>query len=718
MVDIQEALDAPELAEGTPEGSPSDGSVRRFVWAITVGMVVVAVPYLFVLWNLWTGSFNPFRAVGPSNFYEIQAQSLVRGHLDVAPGKLGVEAFIHGGHAYTYFGIFPSILRMPVMAILPPLDGHMTAPSLLLAWLVTGVFASMLLWRVRILARGRIVMGWAEAVSCGVLVAAITGGSVLVYLAANPWVYDEDLAWSVALMTGSLFALLGIMEKPSRRRVTGAGLLILAASLNRLTTGWACIIAALLVAGWLALGRGGAEKRRWTLPVLAAGLVPLLVEATVNWAKFGAPFTLPLAEQVWTQINAHRRHFLAVNGGRGFSLRFLPSTVVAYLKPSGLRLSSIFPFITLPDTPPQIVGNVVLDQTYSTASVPASMPLLFLLSVWGLVTAFRPRAVGLLRFTRVLLVGAAAATAGVLLWGYIADRYLADFMPILILASVIGLVDLWRRVGNRSRRLRGFLMAALAIFAAFSVVANVGAAMESMNVWTSGQAVRFVEAQKALSLGSLASTVDRGPTLPYWAPTGQIFDVNSCSGLYLSSGTTFRYSPGQQLQHESWVPLEQATGINHTIGITLNKPAIEFERPIPILTYGPTTVILEPAGARTFRIVIDHPGRAPSWPTAISPPFIVQLHKSNLLSIMTDPHLHSIQVRNLEVNHLGGGVATLKPGVGQGSLLVDHYLAGTGPAVVLPGYHPSTLGPPVTVRMIPTPPSTMSLCRSLRRSAA
>jgi len=52
--------------------------------------------------------------------------------------------------------------------------------------------------------------------------------------------------------------------------------------------------------------------------------------------------------------------------------------------------------------------------------------------------------------------------------------------------------------------------------------------------------------------------------------------------------------------------------------------------------------------------------------------------------------LHSIQVRNLEVNHLGRG-RDPKPGVGQGSLLVDHYLAGTGrpSSCRLP---PSTLG--------------------------
>ena len=46
----------------------------------------------------------------------------------------------------------------------------------------------------------------------------------------------------------------------------------------------------------------------------------------------------------------------------------------------------------------------------------------------------------------------AAATAGVLFFGYIADRYLADFLPFLALAGMIGLVDVWRRVDGRRIR--------------------------------------------------------------------------------------------------------------------------------------------------------------------------------------------------------------------------------------------------------------------------
>ena len=71
-------------------------------------------------------------------------------------------------------------------------------------------------------------MGRAEAATFGILIAAQLGGSVLIYLGANPWVFSEDKAWSVALSVGALFTLLGVLERPSWQRVTVCGLIILA----------------------------------------------------------------------------------------------------------------------------------------------------------------------------------------------------------------------------------------------------------------------------------------------------------------------------------------------------------------------------------------------------------------------------------------------------------------------------------------------------------
>ena len=300
--------------------------------------------------------------------------------------------------------------------------------------------------------------------------------------------------------------------------MAASGVLVLCAALNRTPTGYACIIAAGLVAVWFALGRGGTEQRRWTVPLLGVAGVPFLASCAVTYAKFGIPIGLPMADQVWASVNAHRRHFLAANGGKAFSFAFLPSTLWAYLQPFGLRLTSLFPFMTPPTAPAAALSGAVLDQTYPTASIPATMPLLFLLTCWGVVTAFRRKAIGQVRLTRIVLVAAAAGTAGVLLWGYISERYMADFMPLLIIGGAIGLIDVWRRLDGRSRKVRGRVLGVLVLFVVYGIVANLAIAAWPVPQWSITQNARFVSAQRTLSLGYLPHTVRTGHHPPVLGP--------------------------------------------------------------------------------------------------------------------------------------------------------------------------------------------------------
>jgi hypothetical protein len=685
-------------AEVAPDAPMStiDHSRRRFTIAVVVGMAIVGVPLLWMFWDLWTGSVNVFRELDPSNFYDLQARAMFAGHLYVPQGDLGIEAFDHAGHQYTYFGILPSLLRMPILAFTHQYDSRLTAPSMLLAWIVTGIFSSVLLWRTRLMMRGNALMGRAEAASFGVLVATIMGGSVLMSLAASPWVYNEDFAWSAAATTGSLFCLLGVVERPSWGRVTASGLLILAANLDRTPTGYACTIGAFLVAGWFAWGKGGTANRRWVVPVVIAGLVPFAVNCVVTYAKFGVPIGLPMAEQVWANVNLHRRQFLAANGGKAFSFAFLPSTLWAYLQPGGLHFSSVVPYVSLPTAPAKALAGAVLDQTYPTASIPASMPLLFLLSIWGTITAFRPRPIGRMSGIRILLLTGAACSTGVLLWGYIAERYLTDLLPFLIVASGVGMIDLWRRLDERTFRTRGVALSVLALFGVFCLWANIGIAVTPTPQWTSAQTDSFVTRQNSISHGALASTVVRGSSLPDWAPEGTLFAVGNCSGLYRSTGIDYSTVPGQQIQHLTWVPVEQSVGFNHTMQVTLNLGPGGLTQPVPLMTYGKSTLVLKPDGPDKFRLQFEKPGAASiPWPSAVG--WAIPLaRKTYQFEVMTDPNLHSVEV------------------IWADYFVIGHYLAGDGPAVVLnTKVAPGAPTPGVVVREVPPPPDPMPLCHSL-----
>ena len=699
MVDdrTDELVDGPATDDGV---AAPDRGLRRYVVAVSVGMAAVTVPYLWVLWDLWTGRIDAFRQLSPDNFYDLQGRALLAGHLWVPNGSLGIEAFVHGGHQYTYFGLFPSLLRLPVLALTHAYDGRLTAPSMLLAWVVTGVVAPLLLWRVRVLVRGDAVVGWAEAAAAGVAVAALTGGSVLVYLASEPKVSHEDLDWSVALTLAVVFALLGVLERASWGRVVASGILVLAAALDRAPTGYACCLAALLVAGWFALPAQRATSRRWVLPMALAGAVPLAVVGLVNWLKLGTPFGLSEADQVWTHINAHRRRYLAASGGSGFGLGFLPSTLTAYLQPAGVHLQSAFPWVTLPTSPARTVGGAILDDTYPTASIPASMPLYFLLGLWGLVTAFRPRPVGRVALTRVLLVAMVAATSGVLLFGYLADRYLADFLPLVALAGCVGLVDVWRRLAGRGRGPRVAVLVAIVVLGGFGVWANVGAAVTPSALWTNAQSQAFVRAQLATTPSATAALVHTADRLPYFAPAGTIYAVDSCAGLYVSTGFSYAVVPQQQLMHETWNPVEQGPGITHVLQVVFPGGVAADDPAVTLLTWGATRVELVPSGVDSVRtVVVDPGGPSGPWPPRSTAPQPVRAGVAYSVEVITDPYLQSITVGGL-----GGGVV--------------HFLAGTGPAVLhTTDSAPGTATGRVTVTDATGPPPSMALCHRLVRAA-
>lgn len=671
----------PRVDEGT-----SDADVRRFTRAAVIGVLLTIPPYLTVLWG---GRLDPLRSYYADrsfgNFFDLQARALFHGHWYLPDGSIGIEGFAIRGRTYTYFGPFPALLRMPLLAVTSRFDGRLTAPSMLVAWLVTGLCVSLLLWRIRHILRGEAPLGNAEATAYGALIAAVLGGSVLLYLGNMPAVYNEDLAWGVATTVAALFAVLGVLEQPTRRRVLATGVFILAATLSRTPLGWACVIGALITSGWFALGYGGRDNQGWWRPVLAAGLLPLFAGMYVTWAKFGTPVGLPMASQVWAQIDQHRRDFLAANGGKAFSVGFLPTTLLAYLRPDGIRLTPVFPFVTLPSGPPRIIAGAVFDQTYRTSSVAASMPLLFLLSLWGLCTAARPLPTRLSRAIRIVILTAGAGTAGVLVWGYIANRYLTDFMPLLAVASAVGLIDLFRRIEHRARP-RAWLASGVVILAALGIFANVAVSSTPTDsiAWQGVRVQEYVRRQEAISRHTgnpISGNVVRVTALPSWAPADRLYVLDQCTALYISDGE----------RYHTWIPVDFGPGLRHTFDVTLNGPTAQTVT-TTLVQVGHnlvSSVNVDQLGGQV-RITFDDPlfKTIGAWIPLTS-------GRSYPVTVDTDTQLHTV-------------VVSLA-----GQPVIDSLLSTGEPEVSAPPRPPETASPTtlrISAEAVPQP----ALCRALR----
>lgn len=400
-----------------------------------------------------------------AHFFDYQAEALLRGDLALEKDSIGLEAFVVDGKDQMYFGLFPALLRLPIEALTDRFFGQLTVVSAFGAWMLFVVALWKLTDRVLAGQTGPLVRIWKIGAALGTPMLALAGSA---------WVFNEAIMWGVASCVWFQYRLLCELEQPSARHQAWlAGSLVLVV-LNRPTFGLGCLLVTVAVVAarwWRSRSFGDSELRLGT----AIGVGSLLL-VIPNFLRFGRLFGPPMEAQGLSMFDAHRMRMLDFTGGDYVDPRYLPTNLLAYLRPDGVSVDARFPFVTAPDTIPTRVGDVVHDITYRTPSLPASTPLLVVLALIGLAWAIR----ALVnrhhdRRTRHLVVLAATgvpAAAALTVWGFIAPRYLGDFVPVLVPLALLGLATI---SGVQSRR----LIIGLGALAAWSVIASIGIALST-----------------------------------------------------------------------------------------------------------------------------------------------------------------------------------------------------------------------------------------------
>jgi len=299
--------------------------------------------------------------------------------------------------------------------------------------------------------------------------------------------------------------------------------------------------------GWPEVaGQTNGVRLRW---VLLAIVTPLVLYAYVNITKFGSPFGLPLDKQFLVRFDKARAAAQRANTLTG--IRFVPTTVLQYLRPDAIRFDRLFPWVTFPG-PARVIGSAHFASLDFTSSVTTAMTALFVLWVIGVVVCFRPARPDSLRATalRIPVLAGLVGCVSVLAFGFVANRYMGDFIPALCVGAVIGFHACVRwatRPSTRRVAVRA-AVAAVAVLVIWTCFVNLGLALQ----YQRNYGVGVTEATRAGWIGfqlgvhdripgGAPSDVVRAPAIPpVVGPDGQFLVIGDCAGLAWSDGRQWR----------------------------------------------------------------------------------------------------------------------------------------------------------------------------------
>src|SRR5262245_17518875 len=93
-----------------------------FLRPANLPLLCFGIAFIYYSFAITDGRFRqvPYEgAIGshPDLAYNSMLAHFLRGEFDVDPATIGTEAIINGGKSFTYFGVFPAILRLPLVLV-------------------------------------------------------------------------------------------------------------------------------------------------------------------------------------------------------------------------------------------------------------------------------------------------------------------------------------------------------------------------------------------------------------------------------------------------------------------------------------------------------------------------------------------------------------------------------------------------------------------------
>jgi hypothetical protein len=401
-----------------------------------------------------------------ADFYDEQARSFLRLRLAVRPEVTGIEGFVVDGATQLYYGPFLALVRLPTALVDtiveaaggdPWFAGRLARLSIVLGFMAWCAAAFHLLRAARRWFRvdGEPLPPWRAAAFVGAVAC-----SPALFLAGWVSVYHETEMWAAVF---ALWAAVGVVRLIDATRDEGSpfderraailvGAALAAAVLTRASVGIGAIAGAIGAFAVAALASRSRSRRpmvpkSWLLAI-AAALAGFVLHVATNLARFGSPLSIPAEQQQLTLVDPTRAEWFAGNNGSFFSLRFLPTTLVHYLRPDTVRFERLIPGVRFGPLATDR-GSYPMETITPAASITATATVLCIAGVIGLVLCVRRRAWVWL----ALWTGACVAAVPTFTIGFIGNRYLADMLPALatpaaVAFAVFAVPQGWRRIAR------------------------------------------------------------------------------------------------------------------------------------------------------------------------------------------------------------------------------------------------------------------------------
>jgi hypothetical protein len=375
-------------------------------------------------------SFDPSVAstIRADYFFTAQADALLRGRFWVDPKSMDSvqECFYSAGKCYGYFGLTPSILRIPILLVTGPTTQSFAFLMLPIAsGLAFGASLDLCQQFVKPIAhqlRGVVFM-------C-VAALALGPGSVLVLL-ADPFVYQEAIVWSIAGVMLAVNCYWRWLHNGNNRYLGLTVFFCIFAAGARPTT----VLVGVVIGFSLFITHRKRVSLRSNIAVAALGFIilPTLFSFGTLYLKFGTPSQPVNAYQNPTGVELDGIDPCGVTFEN--HPKYAPTNLFAYFRPDAVRLYREWANVRFrfngcdgPNRPTYIwplnVGDMYVEKT---TSIPNTMPIPLLAAGIASFAAIRQR-----RTTELALL-IAVATSGLLMSMSFAmtSRYLGDFYPLL-----------------------------------------------------------------------------------------------------------------------------------------------------------------------------------------------------------------------------------------------------------------------------------------------